>query len=105
MDNYVSFDQWAVIRARVLQRGQPVDELRVLGGWFKDWKLSSGVIKVDTDEDVFRFTSSSGTIHICPKDGYGISSVMNSGLQAALGLPQVLALDPLEDQDWSQIKL
>jgi hypothetical protein len=59
---------------------------RIFGSWrggyaYGDsWKLNSGVVKVEEDDDFYLFHGHSGSRYLCSKKRYGIGSPYNYGV-------------------------
>lgn len=58
-----------------------IDEYyKVLGAWYggylggNSWRLNSGVVKAEQDENYWYFHGHSGSIYKCHKDSYGVTS-------------------------------
>ncbi|WP_330646864.1 hypothetical protein RPE78_14875 (plasmid) [Thioclava litoralis] len=104
-------DAWIILRVTIIQRGEPVEELRVLAGWFGGymksdrWRINSGIVNVEADEHEYRFRGHSGFVYVCQRNAYGLSSIMKSGLRLTERLPQFRSIELLEDQDWTAIQL
>ena len=96
-------DNWVVLK---MNGPQPC--YKVLAGWSggyltgDEWRLNSGIVKVDEEEDHFLFYGTSGSCYQCAKGSYGlrmnnayIYDKMKDKFGDAVELPD-------EDTDWSK---
>lgn len=69
-------DKWVVLKFN--HNGKEI--YKVLASWYggyasgDSWKLNSGVTKIEVDGDLYHFHGSSGSVYICHKKAYGMSS-------------------------------
>ena len=72
MSNYTP-DNWVVIK---MDGDKP--HYRVLAGWSggyldgNSWKMNSGIVRVETDDDYYYFYGLSGSCYSCHKESYCI---------------------------------
>lgn len=77
-------DRWVVLELNSLAHGKI---RKVFAGWYGgftqgfEWKLNSGITKVEQDGDFWLFTGESGSIYKCHKDAHGMSAFMGSVFQ------------------------
>lgn len=98
-------DAWVVLE--ILHKDQVL--YKVLGGWSgsyiygSSWQLNSGIVRVEEDEDCFRFYGNSGSCYACRKGGYGlrmsIAGVANTIMEKFPGKVKILP----EDTDWASL--
>lgn len=99
-------DNWVVIKVMA----KPNDtHYRVFAGWSggyldgDSWRLNSGIVKVEEDENYYYFYGSSGSFYKCNKDAYCIRNnnayIWNS-LKEKYG--DKVEIMP-EDTDWNTI--
>jgi hypothetical protein len=75
-------DKWIVLQ---ITDGKDLVN-KVLAGWYGGylgsdmWRLNSGNTKEQEFDDRWEFTGSSGSVYVCYKDNYGMSSYMRSVL-------------------------
>jgi hypothetical protein len=50
------------------------DLYKVFGGWTDRWKLNSGIVKIEEDDEYFYFFGYSGSCYKCRKEYYGIDN-------------------------------
>ena len=68
----------------VLKINGPETYFRVFGGWrggYLDgdrWKMNSGIVGIEEDEDYYYFEGHSGSWYKCNKNGYGLKDGMYS---------------------------
>lgn len=94
MSRYVtdSPERWVILKLP--------NAYKVFGTWSGDylsggnWRLNSGITKVEQDEDFYYFTGFSGSCYKCRKKSYGI--------RASYGLS---ILDAIIEQEKGQVKL
>jgi hypothetical protein len=73
-------DRWVMLTIKTEE--ETID--KVFAGWFggfagsDTWKLSSGVVDVTAHEDHIEYKNHSGSVYLCRKDSYGMTSYMNS---------------------------
>ena len=66
----------------VLKINGPEPYFRVFGGWrggYLDgdrWKMNSGIVGIEEDEDYYYFEGYSGSWYKCNKNGYGLKNGM-----------------------------
>jgi hypothetical protein len=81
MSNYTP-NRWVVVDITV--DGESIK--KVFAGWYggyldgDSWKLNSGIVKEEEFETSWEFTGYSGSVYICYKSAYGLSSYMSSVL-------------------------
>ena len=79
MNEYMP-DRWVILE---INNGKETLN-KVLAGWCggyldgDSWKLNSGNIKEEEFDDRWEFTGTSGSVYICAKSAYGMSSYMGS---------------------------
>jgi len=77
MSNYTP-EEWMLIRVK-----GSTPHYRVFGSWrggFLDgdsWRLNSGIVSVEEDEDYYIFNGNTGSKYVCFKNNYGINSPWN----------------------------
>jgi hypothetical protein len=68
-------DTWVMLKFVV--RGETI--YKILAGWYggyatgDSWKLNSGCVKIEQDENHYLFYGSSGSVYRCHKKSYGMS--------------------------------
>lgn len=78
---------------------------KVMGGWFggylgsDNWRINSGITKVEIEGDVYKFHGSSGSVYICNKNNYGLTVFMSAVL------PDDDKLKVLDDSDFTLLEL
>lgn len=81
MSTYIP-DKWVVIQFTHPTTGEKID--KVLAGWYggfagaDEWKLNSGIVKVDEYKNRFEFHGSSGSTYVCYKNCHGFSMLTRS---------------------------
>lgn len=80
-----SHDRWIVIEVKE-NKNESIRKVFAgwLGGYFgsDEWKLSSGIIKVNEDDKLFEFINVSGSVYRCHKNMYGMTGWMFSLLES-----------------------
>jgi hypothetical protein len=78
---------------------------KVLGGWASSyvngssWRLNSGIVKAELNDDHYTFTGSSGSVYVCHKDSYGLRmSTVETWLNMKKTFPDQVEM--LDDQNW-----
>lgn len=95
-------DNWVVIKIKA-----PTETFyKVLGGWSggyldgDSWRMNSGVIEIEEDNDFYYFYGSSGSCYTCNKSSYGLklnnAHVWESLSNRAGDKVELM----LEDTDW-----
>jgi hypothetical protein len=57
---------------------------KILAGWYggftagNSWKLSSGIEKIEQDDDFYVMPNTSGSIYHCHRNNYGMSGYTNN---------------------------
>ena len=80
---------------------------RVLGGWSggyltgDSWRLNSGIVKADFEEDHWSFYGSSGSCYKCHADRYGLK-MSNAYVYNQLKEKYGDDITLLKDQEWVQ---
>jgi hypothetical protein len=75
-------DRWVVLR--IANGDKPI--YKVMGGWpgsYLDgasWRINSGITKIETEGDIYKFYGSSGSTYTCHKDRYGLTALMSNVL-------------------------
>lgn len=94
-------DKWVILKIKT-----PNDILyKVMGGWYggylgsDTWRINSGITKVELEDNMYKFYGSSGSIYLCRKDSYGMTTLMQSVL------PEDDRLEVLEDSDFTLLLL
>jgi hypothetical protein len=83
-------------------------DFRLLCGWRGEsfssdhWRLNSGIVSVDLNDESYMFNGSSGSIYVCHKSNYGMTPIMEEGLRVIKSIDGVKSIYILEDQDWSR---
>lgn len=102
-------DFWVMLRVEFGQKdGGGFHQLRVLCGWVGGdtegdaWKINSGVVGGEFDGEIYRFKGRSGSIYACHKNRYSMADFMHDGLKEMRNVLHVVAVEILEDQDWTQ---
>jgi len=78
--NVYTPDRWIVVEF-VETGSEPIR--KVLAGWYGGycgsdrWKLSSGIVDVQEDENKYVFKTASGSIYQCSKGAFGMSGLMS----------------------------
>jgi Mor family transcriptional regulator len=73
-------DKWIIIKITK----DDTTIYKVLAGWSggyldgQSWRLNSGIVKVETQENHYLFHGHSGSVYKCSKKGYGTNNIMNS---------------------------
>lgn len=73
--------QWVIVK---ITGDDP--HYRVFGSWRggylsgDSWRMNSGITKVEEDDDNYLFHGSSGSVYVCPKEGYGVTSPYNNSI-------------------------
>ena len=74
-------DKWVVIKIENTETFY-----KVFGSWaggYLDgdrWKLNSGIVSVEEDDDNYYFTGHSGSCYKCNKNGYGVMTSYSQGV-------------------------
>ena len=72
-------DRWIVIEVKE-NKNESIRKVfaGLLGGYLgsDEWKLSSGIIKVNEDDKLFEFINVSGSVYRCHKNMYGMTGWM-----------------------------
>lgn len=90
------------------KHGGSFHQLRVLCGWMGGytkgdvWKINSGVVGVDFDDEIYRFKGQSGSVYACHKNRYLMADIMRDGLREMRNTRNVTSVEILEDRDWTQ---
>lgn len=77
-------DKWVVVHITT-KSGEQID--KVLAGWYggfagsDHWQLNSGIKQVVELDDRFEFHGYSGSLYVCYKHCYGLSSLTGSMLR------------------------
>lgn len=99
---------WVIIKLPDLDGGNPL--YKVFASWaggYTDgdrWKLNSGIVKVDEDEDFYYFFGYSGSSYKCHKKAYGFAtsfgeSILNNMIEQAK--ENSISVEVLEkNNDW-----
>ena len=91
-------DNWIVLQL-------PDNQFKVFGVWFggylsgDQWKLNSGIAKIEEDENHYYFTGYSGSCYQCGKDNYGLIGVYGPTVLGQLleNHTDIVVLEELED--------
>lgn len=73
-------DAWSIIR--FVTNGEITD--KVIAGWYggfagaDSWKVSSGVTKIEENENAYLIHNYSGSVYVCPKGAERMSMLMSS---------------------------
>ena len=68
-------DKWVVVK---IAGDDP--HYRVFGSWLggylkgESWRVNSGIVRVEEADDHFIFYGTTGSIYLCPKEKYGMTS-------------------------------
>lgn len=82
MSNYFP-DKWLIVKLTTNDKSH----YRVFASWYggyggsDSWQLNSGITNVVDTDGCYHFIGSSGSIYICNKSTYGISSYANGVLR------------------------
>lgn len=96
-------ERWVIVKL-------PNNYYKVFGTWvggYLDgdrWKMNSGIIEVEQDEDYYYFTGFSGSCYKCHKKSYGIVPSYGLGVLNKIikqGNEQIELLEDLDD--WSNL--
>ena len=74
-------DVWVILK---ISRQEAEPEYRVLGGWYggflngDSWRINSGIVRVEREEDYYAFFGASGSCYRCHKGAYRMSSMTAS---------------------------
>ena len=104
-------DDWVILNVSFATRDRAFTQLRVLGGWRGGylsgdaWRINSGIQAVHADDVEYRFLGRSGSVYLCPRDGYRMSRIMASGLAELKRQPTVVDAEILEDRNWLELGL
>ena len=97
--NQYNPDNWVVLKT--------LDNVyKVLAGWSggylssDNWRISSGIAKVEDDKDHWLFIGHSGSIYKCHKKGYGVRTNIVGILQQLLTSDSVSVELMDEKTDW-----
>lgn len=99
MSNY-NPDNWVIIQ---FKGDDP--HYRVLGGWSggyttdDSWRMNSGIVRHEFDEDYWYFYGSSGSCYKCHVNSYGLR-MNNTHIWAQLQEIHGDKVEMLEDQAW-----
>lgn len=98
-------DRWVVVK--INNGGETF--FKVLAGWSgsylygSSWRLNSGIIKVEEEEDSYHFNGHSKSSYLCHKDAYGITGDMAQILgQLEDKFGDRVSLMP-RDTDWKKV--
>ena len=78
MDNTYNPDKWAL--ANFTFEKENAEEIKVVATWYggyldgDSWRFSSGVTKIEEDENFYLFHNNSGSIYKCHKKAEGMGS-------------------------------
>ncbi len=100
-------DCWVVFRVNNPDLEKPC--YKVFGGWYggylngDSWKINSGIVRVEKDENLFKFYGESGSVYIVHNNSYKMSGYM-SGVWANM-MNKIPDSDKMfeimsEDTDW-----
>jgi hypothetical protein len=96
-------DKWVILKL-------PNNLYKVYGTWYSDystgakWKINSGILKVEQDEDFYYFTGYSGSCYKCRKKKYGVATNYNQIFLDRIIKQAEGKVEVMEDvEDWSII--
>jgi hypothetical protein len=96
-------DKWVILKL-------PNNLYKVYGTWYSDyltgakWKINSGILKVEQDEDFYYFTGYSGSCYKCHKKMYGVATDYNQSFLDRIIKQAEGKAEVMEDVgDWSII--
>ena len=97
-------DKWIVVK---LTNKQDKIHYRVFACWYggfagsDSWKLNSGITKVNSVDDFYEFSGSSGSLYRCHKNSYGTSGYGHSVLTNLIENAVELTIDVMpQDTDF-----
>lgn len=97
-------DNWVVIKV-----GGDDPHYRLLCSWHggyihgDSWRINSGIVSCTKENNCFNFEGVSGSVYLCHKDGYRLSSIMFWALEnfRASNIP----IEIMEETtDWEQVQ-
>lgn len=69
------------------------------------WRLNSGIVSVEEDEENYYFIGYSGSCYKCNKKAYGTASAYSQSILEDFIKRSNGILTLMEDQDWSKLEL
>ena len=100
-------DAWSVMKIIYTDDNhQEAVQYRLLCGWIggfavgDEWRLNSGIVSVELNDDVYIFRGKSGSTYQCHQKAYSVISIMNDGISQVERMSDVLSFDILSDCDW-----
>ena len=95
----------------ILQISQDQEtKYKVLGGWYggylgaSSYRLNSGIVRVERDEDYWVFYGNSGSVYRCHVTDYGWTNSMHNALHFAKKAWPTVEFTVLdENTDWSTL--
>jgi hypothetical protein len=98
-------DTWVVLKLTV----DDETSYKVLAGWDggylqgTQWKLNSGIVKVERLSHSWKFYGFSGSVYVCPQSGYGLRmSNVGAYKQLKKGFGDLLEVMP-ESTNWTEL--
>jgi len=99
-------DNWVVLK--IQQENETL--YKVLAGWSggyldgDSWRMNSGIVDVEEDEDFWKFYGSSGSVYKCPRESYRLSMATSSVYnKLEKHFSHIVELMP-EDTNWREVK-
>lgn len=95
-------DRWVILKLN--NKGKTF--YKVLAGWSgsyldgQSWRINSGIVSVESNDDHYLFHGHSGSIYKCHKSGYGMNMIMSGIASNFEGNPDV---EIMEDQDFTKL--
>lgn len=78
---YYMPDEWIIVKMNDVETHYRVFG-SIIGGFVTavSWRMNSGIISVEQEDDFYNFSGHSGSIYKCDKNCYGINSSHNYGV-------------------------
>lgn len=99
-------DKWVILKIE----GREKIFYKVFGTWaggyltVDSWRLNSGIVRVEEDEDHIRFIGRSGSVYACTESMYGIAGGSNYGvLNEFLGYGQSAIEVMPQETNWMEL--
>lgn len=106
-------DRWIVIKIiSIVDHNFGEIHYRVFGNWSggylhgDSWKLNSGIVSVEEDDEAYHFHGNSGSVYHCLKSSYGMTSYGHSVLNGMIKntSDKILIVKLPEDTNFSEIE-
>jgi hypothetical protein len=101
-DSMETPDKWVILKLN--SNGKTL--FKVLAGWSgsylkgQSWRINSGIVKVESNEDHYMFYGHSGSVYKCRKTCYGMNAIMSSIAANFKGNPDI---EIMAEQDFSNL--